>query len=100
MVGGSVGSFSAFMAQAGRMVICGDAGDALGDSLYEAVLYVRGSVKSLGADAQYEEMTDADVSAVRDLLKAAGLNHDPMSFRRIASARTLYHWNADANQEY
>ena len=100
VVGGDVGSFSAFMAQAGRMVICGDAGDALGDSLYEAVLYVRGSVKSLGADAQYEEMTDADVSAVRDLLKAAGLNHDPMLFKRIASARTLYHWNADANQEY
>ena len=30
------------MAQAGRLVVCGDAGDALGDSLYEAVIYVRG----------------------------------------------------------
>ena len=39
------------MAQAGRIVICGDAGDALGDSLYEAVIYVRGKVSSLGADA-------------------------------------------------
>ena len=100
VVGGSVGSFSAFMAQAGRMVICGDAGDALGDSLYEAVLYVRGEVKSLGADAQYEPMTDADLDAVRGLLTAAGMDHDPASFKRIASARTLYHWNADANQEY
>jgi glutamate synthase domain-containing protein 3 len=100
VVGGSVGSFSAFMAQAGRMVICGDAGDALGDSLYEAVLYVRGEVKSLGSDAQYEPMTDADIDAVRGLLAAAGMDHDPASFKRIASARTLYHWNADANQEY
>ena len=100
VVGGSVGSFSAFMAQAGRMVICGDAGDALGDSLYEAVLYVRGEVKSLGADAQYEPMTQADIDAVRALLTAAGMDHDPASFKRIASARTLYHWNADANQEY
>jgi len=100
VVGGSVGSFSAFMAQAGRMVICGDAGDALGDSLYEAVLYVRGDVKSLGADAQYEPMSEADLEAVRGLLAAAGLDHDPSSFKRIASARTLYHWNADANQEY
>ncbi|MGF6971242.1 glutamate synthase domain-containing protein 3 [Paraburkholderia sp. WC7.3g] len=100
VVGGSVGSFSAFMAQAGRMVICGDAGDALGDSLYEAVLYVRGEVKSLGADAQFEPMTQADLDAVRALLTAAGMDHDPASFRRIASARTLYHWNADANQEY
>ena len=100
VVGGSVGSFSAFMAQAGRMVICGDAGDALGDSLYEAVLYVRGEVKSLGADAQYEPMTQTDLDAVRALLAAAGMDHDPVSFKRIASARTLYHWNADANQEY
>jgi methylamine---glutamate N-methyltransferase subunit B len=100
VVGGSVGSFSAFMAQAGRMVICGDAGDALGDSLYEAVLYVKGEVKSLGADAQFEPMADADFSAVAALLDAAGLDHDPRAFRRIASARTLYHWNADANQEY
>lgn len=100
VVGGSVGSFSAFMAQAGRMVICGDAGDALGDSLYEAVLYVKGEVKSLGADAQFEPMSDADVGAVASLLDAAGLDHDPRAFRRIASARTLYHWNADADQEY
>lgn len=100
VVGGSVGSFSAFMAQAGRMVICGDAGDALGDSLYEAVIYVRGEVKSLGSDARFEEMTQADYDAVAHLLSFAGLRHDPKSFRRVASARGLYHWNADANQEY
>jgi methylamine---glutamate N-methyltransferase subunit B len=45
-------------------------------------------------------MTDADITAVRELLDAAGLDHDPAHFRRIASARTLYHWNADADQEY
>jgi len=100
VVGGSVGSFSAFMAQAGRMVICGDAGDALGDSLYEAVLYVRGEVKSLGADAREEPMTDADRAAVTELLGIAGFEHEASEFRRIASAKQLYHWNADANQEY
>ena len=100
VVGGSVGSFSAFMAQAGRMVICGDAGDALGDSLYEAVIYIRGEVKSLGADAQYEAMTDADFAAVAQLLAVAGFDYQPREFRRIASARSLYHWNANAQQEY
>jgi glutamate synthase domain-containing protein 3 len=100
VVGGSVGSFSAFMAQAGRLVICGDAGDALGDSLYEAVIYVRGQVRSLGADARFEAMTDRDRAAVKSLLIAAGLSHDPSEFRRIASAKSLYHWHADANQEY
>lgn len=100
VVGGSVGSFSAFMAQAGRMVICGNAGDALGDSLYEAVIYVRGTVKSLGADAQFEPMSEGDYEAIATLLTKAELSHDPKDFKRIASAKQLYHWNADANQEY
>ena len=100
VVGGSVGSFSAFMAQAGRMVICGDAGDALGDSIYEAVLYVRGKIKTLGSDAQIEPMSKDDLATVADLLSQAGIKHDPKEFKRIASKRELYHWNVDANQEY
>ena len=44
------GTCRAFMAQAGNLVVLGDAGDALGDSIYEARLFVRGRVKSLGAD--------------------------------------------------
>jgi methylamine---glutamate N-methyltransferase subunit B len=100
VVAGSVGDFSAFMAQEGRLVVCGDAGDALGDSLYEAVIYVRGSIKSLGADAHEEPMTGADFSTVSELLAAAGFDHDAREFRRIASMRSLYHWNADADQEY
>jgi len=100
VVGGSVGNFTAFMAQAGRIVVCGDAGDALGDSLYETVIYVRGRIKSLGSDAQVEPMRETDYAAVGELLNRAGLTHDPMTFKRVASARQLYHWNADANQEY
>ena len=100
VVGGDVGSFSAFMAQAGTMVICGDAGDGLGDSLYEAVLYVRGEVKSLGADARFEPMGDTDIATVKQLLADAGLSHKASEFKRIASAKTLYHWNADSKQTY
>lgn len=103
VVGGSVGSFSAFMAQAGRMIICGDAGHALGDSLYEAVIYIKGQIQSLGADAREEEMSVADYRVVASLLAEAGsrfAHHKAQDFRRVASARGLYHWNADANQEY
>ena len=100
VVGGSVGSFSAFMAQAGRIVVCGDAADGLGDSLYEAVIYVRGKIRSLGADAQVEPMTDADYATVRKLLDASGLSHSHREFKRVGSAKTLYHWNANANQTY
>lgn len=100
VVGGGVGHFSAFMAQAGTLVICGDAGPNLGDSLYEASIYIRGTIHSLGADAQEEEMQPPDFARVGQLLDAANIDVDPREFRRIATARTLYHWNADAHQEY
>ncbi|MDE3022147.1 MAG: protein glxC [Pseudomonadota bacterium] len=100
IVGGSVGNFSAFMAQAGHLVVCGDAGDGLGDSIYEAIIYVRGKIKSLGADARIEPLTDEDHKVLAKLLALAGFKHDTKEFKRVASARQLYHWNADANQEY
>ena len=100
VVGGNVGNFSCFMAQAGTMVVCGDAGHALGDSLYEAVIYVRGKIKSLGADARSEDMTDADHKKVSGLLDQAGFKYNSKEFKRVASAKSLYNWNADTNQEY
>lgn len=100
VVGGSVGHLSAFMAQAGTLVVCGDAGPGLGDSLYEAVIYVRGTIHSLGADAQEEPLRDADFAKLRFLLSQTNLKHDPKEFKRVGSARKLYHWNVDAHQEY
>ena len=67
---------------------------------FAAVIYVRGGIAWLGADARVEPLTDADVSALADLLAAAGLDHDPLAFKRVASAKSLYHWNADADQDY
>ena len=34
------------------------------------------------------------------LLSLAGRSEDPGTFKRVASAKSLYHWHADANQEY
>ena len=100
VIGGNVGHNSGFMAQAGRMVICGDAAAGLGDSLYETVIYVRGAIAGLGADAQIEPMSDADLDALQQLLDAADLDHAPASFKRVASARTLYHWNGGNAASY
>ena len=100
VVGGSVGHVSGFLGQLGRLVVCGDAGAGLGDSLYEAVIYVRGKIHSLGADAREEPMSKADQKEVADLLERAGFDCAPKEFKRIASAKTLYHWNADALREY
>jgi glutamate synthase domain-containing protein 3 len=100
VVGGSVGHMSAFMAQAGLLVVVGDAGAGLGDSLYEAVIYVGGRLHGLGADAREEPMTPEDHQRVARLLDEAAVAADPWQFKRVASARSLYHWHADAGQEY
>ncbi|ETW93071.1 MAG: protein glxC [Candidatus Entotheonella factor] len=100
VVGGSVGHMSAFMAQAGRLVVCGDAGQHLGDSIYEAVLYVRGRVASLGSDCVEKPMTDEHVSALGDLLAQARIDADPRAFRRYGSARQLYHYQVDNANAY
>jgi glutamate synthase domain-containing protein 3 len=92
---------SAFMAQKGCLVVCGDAGDALGDSIYEARLYVRGSVKGLGADCVEKELRDEHVAELRALLeRAAVTDAEPAQFRRYGSARRLYNFNVDNAGEY
>ena len=100
VVGGSVGHMSAFMAQLGHLVVCGDAGDALGDSIYEAVLYVRGSVESLGADCVEKALTPEHVRTLASLLNRAGIEADPNGFRRYGSARRLYHFDIDEADAY
>jgi glutamate synthase domain-containing protein 3 len=95
VVKGSVGHMSAFMAQSGILVVLGDAGDALGDSLYEAKIFVRGAVASLGADCEEKPMTAEDKSILADLLARAGCDAAPEDFRRFGSARTLYHFHVD-----
>jgi glutamate synthase domain-containing protein 3 len=101
VVKGSVGHMSAFMAQAGRLVVLGDAGDGLGDSLYEAQLFVRGTVKGLGADCVEKEMRDEHKTALRALLDAAGVRDaDVLEFKRYGSARNLYHFHVDNAGQY
>jgi glutamate synthase domain-containing protein 3 len=101
VVKGSIGHMSAFMAQSGNLLVLGDAVDALGDSIYEARLFVRGKVKSLGADCIEKEMRPEHVEIVRELLEKAGLNGaKPSEFRRYGSARKLYNFNIDNADAY
>ncbi len=101
VVKGHVGPMSAFMGQAGNLVVLGDAGDALGDSIYEARLFVRGNVKSLGADCIEKEMRPEHHDALRALLDKAGLHNVATSaFRRYGSARTLYNFHVDHASAY
>lgn len=100
VVGGSVGHMSAFMAQRGNLVVCGDAGEALGDSIYEARLYVKGKVESLGADCIEKEMRAEHLSELAQLLEDARIAADAREFRRYGSARKLYNFHVDHADSY
>jgi methylamine---glutamate N-methyltransferase subunit B len=102
VVHGNIGHMSCFMAQSGNVVVLGDAGEALGDSLYEARIFVRGSVKSLGADCIEKEMRDEHYAALEDLLRRgeADAKARPEEFRRYGSARKLYTFNIDNASSY
>lgn len=100
IVAGNIGHMSAFMAQKGNLVVLGDAGEALGDSLYEARLFVRGSVKSLGADCIEKDMTEEHIKQLAELLERADMDADPAQFRRYGSARQLYHFDVDNVSAY
>ena len=94
VVRGSVGHATAFMAQSGRVVVLGDAGAAFGDSIYEARLYVRGTVSDLGADCVEKQMSEVHLRELGDLLEQAGVTGVAAGeFRRYGSARQLYHWH-------
>jgi glutamate synthase domain-containing protein 3 len=93
---------SAFMAQQGTLVVLGDAGESLGDSIYEAHLYVRGTVASLGADCIEKPLGDFHRAELQAKLAAAGVagEVDIGEFRRYGSARTLYRFHVDNAGRY
>jgi glutamate synthase domain-containing protein 3 len=100
IVHGSIGHMSAFMAQSGNIVVCGDAGDALGDSCYEARFFVRGAVKSLGADCIEKDMRPEHLALLADLLARGGVDAKPEEFKRYGSARQLYNFDVDNAEAY
>ncbi len=72
VVRGSIGHMSAFMAQRGCLVVCGDAGDAL------------------------KELRENHVAELTALLDRAGFTDvDPSEFRRYGSERKLYNFKID-----
>ena len=100
VVHGNVGHMSAFMAQSGNLVVMGNVGDAFGDSLYEARLFVRGKVKSLGTDCIEKEMRPEHLATLQGLLEEAGANCPAEDFTRYGSARKLYNFNVDNVSAY
>ena len=100
LVEGNIGHMSAFMGQSGNLLVGGNVGDSLGDSIYEAQIFVRGSVKSLGADCIEKEMLPKHLSLVTDLLNVSKIAGEAKDFRRYGSARKLYNFDIDNLTDY
>ena len=83
------------MAQTGNLVVLGDAGEALGDLIYEARLFVRGEVKSLGADCEEKPLGSEERADPFGSAGSRGLDVPAEAFRLYGSARQLYHFHTD-----
>ena len=101
IVKGSVGHMSCFMAQAGTLLVCGNAGEALGDSIYETVIYIAGKPKSLGVECIEKKITKTDIEKIKNLLKQGNIKKlKPSNFKKFGSARKLYNFNIDNVSDY
>ena len=76
------------MAQSGCLVVCGDAGDALGDSIYEARLYVRGTSRASAPTASRRRCATSTSSRCATCSRRAGIGDVEPRFRRYGSARS------------
>ena len=80
------------MLQRGRMILCGDVGPGLGDSMYDGTIYVGGKVKSLGIDCVPGEWTDADTELIERKFRIYDLGSPP-EFQKFVCGKKLYNYD-------
>jgi methylamine---glutamate N-methyltransferase subunit B len=95
IVGGSCGYMTGFMGQKGTIIVCGDADPALGDSMYETVIFVGGSIAELGSDAVVSPATDDERAEIREALTSCDLDPN-RDWKKVVSGRKL--WTFDRTE--
>ena len=92
------------MAQSGNLLVCGDTGEALGDSIYEADIFVAGKVTSLGADCIEKKITKTScIEKINLLIKKREILQKysyKNNLKRYGSARKLYNFKVDNISNY
>ena len=100
LVAGNCGYMAGFMGQKGTMIVCGDAGEAFADSMYETVCFVGGNVAGLGTDAVVESPGRRRRQSLDDLLRNICPKFARIAaaedFKKIVSGRKL--WNFDKRE--
>ena len=82
-----------FMMQRGTIIIGGDVGEGVGDSMYEGTIYVGGEIGSLGSDAKIEETAESELIQIWETMERHGIN-DRKQYTKIVSAKKLYHFDS------
>ena len=98
VVKGSVGHMSAFMAQAGNLVVLGDAGEALGRfDLRSASLCARQGERAWVPIASKSRWTTSTRTSSSDssMPRPERRSVDVGEFKRYGSARQLYHFHVE-----
>jgi glutamate synthase domain-containing protein 3 len=93
IVMGDAGSMTGFMMQRGRQIICGNVGPGLGDSMYDGILYVGGTVKSLGVDCVEGDWNDTDTEIIERKFRIYGLGTPP-EFTKFVCGKKLYNYDS------
>ena len=83
------------MMQRGRIIILGNAGKNLGDSMYDGTIYVGGEIEDLGVDAVEGEMTEGEAKWLEAKLKLYGMKAPKgvKNLTKIVAGKQL--WNYD-----
>ena len=95
VIGGNSGFMTGIFMMGGRIVILGDVGEDVAESIIRGVIYVKGEVKSLGYNAKIDELTWEDKLELKELLEEYDfdLKEDEYEeFKKIVpeSARPFY----------
>jgi glutamate synthase domain-containing protein 3 len=102
IVGGNCGYMAGFMGQKGKLIVCGDTGEAFGDSMYATVCYVGGNIANLGTDAVLGSMEPGEAEKLEATLstylppEVRRTKPSAAKFKKVVSGRKL--WNFDKRE--
>jgi glutamate synthase domain-containing protein 3 len=96
LIGGGCGYMTGFMGQKGTIIVCGDSGEALADSMYETEIFVGGDITDLGNDAVIEEPSAADLKMLASTCAPHGLG-PKKSWKKVVSGRELWNFKKDSS---
>jgi glutamate synthase domain-containing protein 3 len=81
--------------QKGTIIVCGDSGHALADSMYEGTVYLGWNADSLGNDTQLSEPGEQEWRFLKTTLAQHGVSAD-RPFKKIVAGRRL--WNFEKQE--